>query len=176
MSGWIGPLIAAVLAAFVGFVGVLEATPRLIMTVAMQRLSGDGMALNRLIHAPRVTETARRVVRPSPDLAYSICVYDLSGGPIDLAFQPGEAYGSLSLFAANTDNFFRVNDSQLGGERFTARLSPPGAQPADGAIVSPSIKGIALIRRLAPSPEAFAAARALGDADACGPDAPVTAP
>jgi succinate dehydrogenase/fumarate reductase flavoprotein subunit len=43
-----------------------------------------------------------------------------------------------------------------------------GSGPAgEGAIVSPSAKGIILIRRLAPSAERYAAAAAAGKADRC---------
>ena len=56
-------------------------------------------------------ENARAIVRPSPDLLYAGCAFDLADGPLRIqATVPRDTYWSLSMFAANTDNFFVVND------------------------------------------------------------------
>ena len=47
------------------------------------------------------------------------------------------------------------------------RLLPPGSADEEGAIVSPTTKGVILIRRLAPDAERFAAAVEAGKGDAC---------
>ena len=169
MMRWMGPFLVAGLSAVVGYTAVIEMTPRVIMSVAIDRLSAR-MGVNQLFHTPRITEASRDVVRSSPDLAYSICAFDLSDGPLTIAFDPGETYASLSLFDAATNNFFRVNDQDLGGATLSAQLVDASAAsftlPHD-AIVSPSQKGVLLIRRLAPTLERFEQARLTGANDRC---------
>src|SRR5215207_9462863 len=62
--------------------------------------------VNELFHMPPTTAESRSVVRPSPDLLYSACVYDVSRHALRIrATLPG-TYWSISFFANNTDNFF----------------------------------------------------------------------
>ena len=74
-------LLWTVLVAVVVHVGVLYATPYLIMWWIGHGLTKQG-GINAIVHAPRATADARHVVKPSPDLLYSVCGYDLSGGPL----------------------------------------------------------------------------------------------
>ncbi|MBN8502731.1 MAG: DUF1254 domain-containing protein, partial [Sphingomonadales bacterium] len=119
---------------------------------------------------PRTTQKSRGVVRPSPDLAYSTCAFDLSAGPVAVEALPSPAggYVSLSVFAANTDNIavFDTDQSPDGIRFILARdgqATPPGAR----VVISPSDKGIVLDRRLAPNAELFAAADQARRADKC---------
>jgi uncharacterized membrane protein len=115
----------------------------------------------------------RGIVRPSPDLAYSACVFDLSKGPVRFTVAAWRDYASLSLYGENTDNFYRINDRDAKGAPFDVVLIKPGlvrdAVKVENAIVveSPSTRGIALVRRLAPTPEAFAEADAARRNDVC---------
>ena len=157
-------------AAAVGHVGLVLAVPNIIMGVAIKRASQDGQAINRFQFLPRTTQASRSVVRPSPDLAYSTCVYDLSRGPVRVsaAPSPNQGYVSLSVFAANTDNIavFDTTRQPQGIAFVLARAGqkiPPGAT----VVISPSDKGIVLDRRLAPNAELFAAADPARRADRC---------
>ena len=155
----------------VGHVGTILAAPRVIMGKAMEKMSLAGPP-NQFHFGPRTTSHARAVVRPSPDLAYSSCVYDLSHGPIlvSAAPTPGGGYVSLSVFDARTDNVAVFDSlSHPDGIRFV--LAMPGqAVPADLAVArSPSARGIILDRRQAPSAEAFALADAARRMDRCAP-------
>jgi len=70
---------------------------------------------NTILHAPRPTSRSRGVVRPSPDMLYSICVYDLSaaGGAVRVSTHDmPETYWSVSLFDVDTNNFYALNDRQ----------------------------------------------------------------
>lgn len=170
MKGWRLVALAVVVAAL-AHVAVIVAAPYVLMRGAMARVSRDGTSINKWNHGQRVSEKSRRVVRPSPDLAYSACVYDLSAGPIRVTAAAWDDYMSVSAFAANSDNFFVINDRQApDGVDFTLiRAGDPA--PADAAMVveSPSTRGIVLQRRVAPTEERFAKADAARQADVCGP-------
>lgn len=165
-------LLGFALTAAVAHVGVVYATPYVLMRVAMDRVSGDGAAINRFEFAARTTQASRRVVRPSPDLAYSSCVFDLSGGPIlvSAAPSPNAGYVSLSVFAANTDNV-GVYDSLRSpqGIRFVLALTGQAVPSGAPVVRSPSAKGIILDRRLAPDAATFAEVDQARRADSCAP-------
>lgn len=157
---------ALIIAALVHFAAIF-AVPRVMMNVAMERLGATGVNVWRL--SDRVTAASRWVVRPSPDFAYSACVFDLSQGPVIITATPWDDYWSLSLYGANSDNFFVIDDREAHyGAEIT--LIPPGAAHPEGAsmvVESPSARGIALIRRLAPTPSAYDAAKAVAAEDVC---------
>ena len=163
-------VLAFVAAALVGHALVILAAPRVIMAVAMDRLSRHDALVNRFAFMPRIDAAARAVVRPSPDLAYAACVYDLGAGPILVAAGPSADHGyvSLSVFAANTD-MIAVQDSfaHSAGMRFVLAL-PDQVVPAGLPVVRAiGRRGVILDRRLAPDPGAFAAAAAGRRGDRC---------
>lgn len=124
----------------------LVALPHFIMSQAMSKMG----AINTIHHGRRVDETSRGVVRPSPDLLYSSCPYDLSAGPLRVhAPVPPGTYWSVSAFDADTDNYFVRNDRQSGGVVdfyvvHGAAALPPGAT----TILSPTRRGLLLFRTL----------------------------
>jgi uncharacterized membrane protein len=129
--------------------------PMVIMSVGMSRFPA-----NQLIKAPRVTAQSRTVVRPSPDLIYSAVCYDVSKEPVRLiARVPADTYWSTSGYAANTDNFFVVNDRQVKSNPAEILLVRQGMQaPNPGnaqVVISPTDKGIILIRYLISSDNKF---------------------
>jgi uncharacterized membrane protein len=158
---------AALLAGAIAHVALVQAVPRVLMDKAIERIAADGANAWRV--AERVTPESRQIVRPSPDFAYSACAYDLSDGPVTIRVAPWSAYWSLSLYADNSDNFFVVDDREVR-EGVTITLVQRGrAAPEDSPRVvrSPSARGIALIRRLAPSPDDYAAAAVVARGDVC---------
>lgn len=157
--------------AAIGHVGLVLAAPHVIMGAAIKRASHDGELINQFQFGPRTTKDSRWVVRPSPDLAYSTCVYDLSGGPllITAAPSPNHGYLSISVFAANTDNIAVFDSSQQPqGIRFVLAQEGQKVPAGERVVYSPSAKGIVLDRRLAPNAELFAAADQARRADSCG--------
>ncbi len=166
----LGLLFAAAVAA--GHVGLVLFVPHFLMSVAAGRVSQDGAAINRFVFGPRTTQNSRGVVRPSPDLAYSTCAFDLSGGPllIEAAPSPNAGYVSISVFAANTDNIAVFDTAQFPqGIRFVLARKGQATPAGERVVISPSDKGIVLDRRLAPNAALFAAADQARRADKCGP-------
>lgn len=165
-------LLGFVVAAAAAHVAAVYTTPHVLMSLAMQRLGGEGGAVNRFAFGDRTTQNSRRVVRPSPDLAYSSCAYDLSGGPIEVsaAPSPNQGYLSISVFAANTDNI-GVYDSLRSPQGIRFVLAREGQTVPGGVPVlrSPSAKGIILDRRLAPNAALFAEVDQARRADHCEP-------
>lgn len=164
--------LAFALAAGLGHVGTILAAPRAIMHVALGKMSGDGRAINRFVFGDRTTQNSRRVVRPSPDLAYASCVYDLSGGPllVQAAPTPGGGYVSISVFDARTDNIAVFDTSQSPqGIRFVLARAGQGGPSGLPVVTANHDRGVILDRRLAPTAQAFAAADQARRADSCAP-------
>lgn len=170
MSGWGKYVIAALLAAIIVHFVVIFAVPNVLMDAASQKLSHGHFNAWRL--GERVTQNSRTIVRPSPDFAYSACVYDLSDGPVRIHVTPWSDYWSLSLYAGNSDNYYVLDDreAQNGADVLLIRAgsAAPDREPAT-IVQSPTQRGIALIRRLAPTPDAYAAAAQVSHGDVCAP-------
>lgn len=160
---------AALIIALLAHFAFIHAAPRVMMNVALSRLSALN-GYNAWTISDRVTPLSRAIVRPSPDFAYSACAYDLSDGPLTITATPWNAYWSLSLYAANSDNYFVVDDREArNGAAIT--LVQRGRVPPDSAaqiVQSPSTRGVALIRRLAPDLDSYNAAAAVARDDVCG--------
>ena len=162
------PLLVALAALIAGHLSYVFASPYVFMQIAMKRISENFTKINQFNSGPRTTTASRQIVRPSPDLAYSACVYDLNGGPIHVYGAPWSDYMSISVFADNSDNFYSQNDREAkGGVNFI--LAKTGQKVPSGlkTVYSPSNKGIILDRRLAPTQEKFDLAKAARAANKC---------
>jgi len=159
----LGALIIAVLVHLAAIVAI----PRVLMNVAMERIGAAGA--NAWHMSDRVTAASRTIVRPAPDFAYSVCVFDLSQGPVVITATPWDDYWSLSLYAANSDNFFVIDDREAHNGAEITLVRQGAAHPEGASMVteSPSARGIALIRRLAPTPSTYDAAKAVAVEDVC---------
>lgn len=166
MRRWLGPLAAMLVCGATTHLAALHYAPGIIMARAMAVLEQRGVALHRFTAPQRVTPQTQSVVRSSPDLFYALCRYDLSDPSMVLAVQMAAwpDYQSLSFFDARTDNFVTIRGT---GKAVTVRLLAPGSAPVRGAIISPTAKGVILIRRLAPNAESYAAAAVASVKDAC---------
>lgn len=163
MKRLVCPALLAVGVAVATHYAAVLAFPYLRMEAAMRGISG-GERVNVWLHARRVTPDSRRVVRPAPEFAYSSCVYDLSQHPLRLHVAAWPRYWSLSLYAANTDNFLTLGDRDhpAGVDLVLTAGDAPAA-----AVHSPSTRGIALIRRLVPDAEDWTAVAAVRKEDVC---------
>lgn len=157
---------ALIIAALVHFAAIF-AVPRVLMNIAIERIGAAGANVWRT--TGRVTAASRQIVRPSPDFAYSACVFDLSEGPVIITATPWDDYWSLSLYGANSDNFFVIDDREAhyGAEITLVRKGAAHPEGASMVVESPSARGIALIRRLAPTPSTYDAAAAIASEDVC---------
>ncbi|APZ97326.1 hypothetical protein BWQ93_01575 [Sphingopyxis sp. QXT-31] len=153
MAGWFRPLVfGAVFAAATAWAAI-GAIPYALMNVAMDRLGQGGV--NRMSYGNLATPARQPVVRPSPDLAYSSCPYDLSAGPLAIDVTPvAGRYSSLSVFDAATDVIFVRNDVEAGGKPYRIVVARDGqAVPAGAEVVrTDHDRGIALIRLLLKDP------------------------
>lgn len=132
-------------------------TPYLIMQVLMDGPDARAMQMhNRAVFSPPVSAKVRTVVMPSPDLLYSVCVYDLSTGPVRISANPAlPSYWSIALYGANSDNFFVINDRKAAGKPVDLLLvygrdgtMHDTAASGSHIVVSPSVKGFLLMRVL----------------------------
>ena len=169
MRRWLLPLVVGVVAVPVAYHLTLVATPRVLMAAAVKRVGQAGM--NRMSHAPLATDRSRAIVRPSPDLAYSSCPFDLSNGPVRVQVPPiPAAYWSLSVFDARTDVALVRNNRETGGKGIDLVLARPGQITMPGAQVAlvDGNRGIALVRVLVEDRAKFASLDAARRAATCG--------
>lgn len=173
MRRWILPLLAGMVLAIGAYCLTLDMIPRVLMGAAVARISTQG-GPNHMSHAPLATDQSHTVVRPSPDLAYSVCPVDLSHGPVRVhADVPGgqTPYWSLSIFDAETNVAFVQNNQQSGGKPIDVVLAVGNSAVPGGAPVvrlkNPT--AIALVRVLVPDRAAFAALDQARRASNCGP-------
>ncbi len=147
-------------------VGFVLAVPNALTLIAANRISQNGARVNRWVYPPRATERSREIVRPSPDLAYAACVFDLRDGPIRITVTPGGAYTSLSLYAPNTD--MTSIDATQPVDLVIARPDQTVAPGRYRIIRTSDQWGIALQRRLAPTDASFRSIDLLRRHDRCG--------
>jgi uncharacterized membrane protein len=96
--------------------------PRAITAVFLHRIAAEA-GYNQVVLPPLPTDKSREVVKPSPDLLYALCVFDLSAGPVRISAKPSQGYWSMALYARNSDNFFHLNDREVKGDRVELILS-----------------------------------------------------
>lgn len=166
--------VATLLIAALIHVATVWELPRVIMSKAMEKVAGDSQT-NAFLHPPLATDAARGVVRPSPDLAYSICVLDLSASPVRVTVPLTAPYTSVALYSAATDNYFVRNDRDAGDKALDVIVVAPGgakpaAAPAGVDIVeAPTAKGLVLVRHVVENAEAFPPLDAIRKTAICAP-------
>jgi hypothetical protein len=169
---WLFPALAGAVAAAVAWQGTLVATPFVLMNVAMKRIgeSASNGRANVFAFGPMATADRQPIVRPSPDLLYSTCVFNLSQGPVlvDIAPVPGH-YWSVSIFDARTDVAAVRSDRDTGGKPAKLALHRPGQSVPAGWEPVPLgyNKGIVLIRILLTDKSEFAAIDAVRRKSSC---------
>lgn len=164
---WVRYALATLGIAAASYFGAMALAPSVIMSRVMDRLATQAGGVNRIGLTAPPDANSRQVVKPSPDLAYAVCVFDLAEGPVLVGGRPADAYWSLALYGANTDNFFVVNDRSpgAGGGRFVLanaamRARIPAEFRALTVIEPPSAKGIMLQRYLVLDPGDLTSVRA----------------
>ena len=149
MKKWIlwTALATLAVAVIIHFV-TLTAIPIIIMNAAMAKYP-----VNKLMMGTKTTAENRLVVRPCPDLVYSIVAYNVSKEPLLFKAQvPADTYWSVSLYAQDTDNYFVINDRQIKSNPYGLLLVRQGMKyenPTNAQVVmSPNNRGILLVRHL----------------------------
>lgn len=167
---WLFPALTGLSLAWAAWIFVLHATPGFLMGVAMARL--DKAGANRFAHGPLATDKSRLIVRPSPDLAYSSCPFDLSKGPVLVDVAPVPApYWSLSIFDQRTDVAFVRNNRDSKGASIRIALAREGQEVPAGieTVRLGDDRGIALVRILVESRDRFPAIDQARRASVCQP-------
>jgi uncharacterized membrane protein len=125
------------------------AIPVVIMDHLLNRAFKD-YAWNAMVYSPVVTENSRTVVRPSPDLLYSVCKYDISEHPLRVTVPVPPTYVSVACYDTNTDNYFHINDREVKNNQIELVLVKKGSSYPDAGsavvVESPTAKGLVLIR------------------------------
>lgn len=168
MNRWIGPFVTAAVAGLAAHVFTVQAAPAFIMGRAMDAMAQRGVPLHAFSLAPRTTPQTQTVVRPSPDLAYSVCRFDFDqlDGPLTVRMAAWDGYSSVSFFDAETNNFLTVRGDGVARE---VVLHGPDAKAQTGAR-SPTAKGLILIRRLAPTAADYDRVTRISASDLCTAD------
>lgn len=152
MKSWIKWIVATIVLAVLVHLIVVKIYPNIIMGAVTKKLEKVYKGNNRLIYAPPTTDKSRNVVRPSPDLLYSACVYDVSENPIRITAKVPDTYWSISFYESNTDNFFVKNDRQVKSRDVAFILVSKGRKVPDAGdaevIEAPTDKGFFIIRML----------------------------
>ena len=148
---WAGWIALTLLVAALVHAGSLYALPYVVMNRTFSIL-GDR---NMMHHMARADANARKVVRPSPDLLYSACPYDLSKGPLEIrATIPHDTYWSVSTFDDDTNNWYVLDDHQTNHNKLDLVVQAPDSDHEVAAtehrlvVTSPSRHGLILIRTL----------------------------
>ena len=167
MRSWVKILLAVVIVAAIAHVVIILAAPYVIMRSAMGGMIARAGGVNKPMSSPPATAASRVIVKPSPDLAYTTCVYDVSKGPVLIGGVPSSAYWSIGLYATNSDNFHIITPkASVGGHvnvvlsKSMERADIPAWKREFPVIVPPSDKGIVLWRYLVLDDAGLADARA----------------
>jgi uncharacterized membrane protein len=166
-------LVAFAVSAAGAHVLTLTGAPPFFMKAAMSQMADRGVGLHRFTLTPPITPDTQTVVRPAPDLAYSICRFDLRLGNVLASGAATDDYGSLAVFDGRTNNVATVSLMAVDGGPRAVELAIEGrsrrTDPSEAVFVRlETAEGLILIRRLAPDPAARRVAEAAAAADRCG--------
>ncbi len=161
------PFLPFVLGLAIGLAVTLTVMPGLIMSRAMDRIEALGGETGSVRHAPQVTAENQTIVRASPDILYSVCLYNLSDGPlrIDAPWPADGNYASVSFYDSNTNNFAAMSDRDVRTQSTSVLLTPrPVSENADFVaerqFSAPTMTGLVLYRRVVNANTDLAAADA----------------
>lgn len=131
---------------------VINKAPIKVMETIEGRIVAGAGGWNACFHNRTFGPRANAARRANPDSIISSMAYDLSQGPVRIAGETWPRYWSISFYQQNSDNFFVMNDLQMTNSAFDfiLALDEQDTSSYSGTpIVSPTAKGIMLIRRFA---------------------------
>ncbi len=142
-----------VLTAILAHVVVVALIPHLVMFAYFTKMKSADIEVNRVYHVPPINASFREVVLPSPNLLYSYCIYDVSKGAVFVRAEvPEGTYWSVSFYDSATNNFFTLNDRDVGEEARILLVKELGQMKEMNATVvkAKSEKGLILFRIFIP--------------------------
>lgn len=126
----------------------------LVPTLGMNKVFDDATRheqWNTITHGEPVDAYHQAVVTSSPDMAYSLCRYDLSAEPTHVFSKPPPGYWSWSFYDDKGHHFATLNATALISDAPNVLLLGPGQQllsvlQDQQIVASPSIRGVAVLR------------------------------
>lgn len=150
MRRWILPAIIGALMAFGAHQVTLHATPYALMHAAMTKIRGDRPE-NQFWFSELATADNQPIVRSSPDLSYSSCVFNVESGPVLIDIEPvPDHYWSISIYDARTDVAAVRSDRDTRGKPARLALLKAGQKAPAGyePVRLGYDRGVAIIRIL----------------------------
>lgn len=150
---------------------IIEQAPKRVMATIEARIVAGSGGWNTCFHNRNYGPRANAARRANPDSIITSMAYDLSAGPVEVSGEIWPDYWSFSLYQQNSDNFFVVNDQQLEDTAFKYVIKledQDSPDPGATAIVSPTQKGIMLIRRFVKQAEDMPEVNQNQDSMTCG--------
>lgn len=121
------------------------------MLWVFDRATGANESVNTvLLRTDTANSDTRGLKRPSSDIMYSICTYDVKYKPLIITSSIPNSYWSISFYSDNTDNFVTLNDHDIENNYLKIYLAGVNSEPkkvSNGTVVvSPTDTGYALVR------------------------------
>lgn len=151
---------------------VINQAPIKVMETIEGRIVAGAGGWNACFHNRTFGPRANAARRANPDSIISSMAYDLSDGPVRISGETWPRYWSISFYQQNSDNFFVMNDLEMTKTAFDFILVLKGQETSSypgTPIVSPTAKGIMLIRRFAADASDMDGIIANQDALICAP-------
>lgn len=174
MNRWFLPITLGLIALIVGYQAVVVSTPFMLMNAAMKKIGGR-TPVNQFAFAPPPSAANQPIVRPSPDLVYASCTFNVSKGPVFVRAEPVPGhYWSLSVFDGRTDVAAVMSDRDTHGGPAQLVIHRRGTTAPAGwrSVPVDYPRGIALIRVLMSSPDDFANVDAIRRRSTCSATPP----
>lgn len=131
---------------------VVGLLPRAVMALVLSRIEARAGS-NRAWWAPRADHTFRAIVRPSPDLLYSVCVIDLdrAAGAVDIDATLPQSYASLALYDQETNVIAVLGERDAVNGALRVRVTDRETRVDGRRVVTiPSRRALLLERTLVP--------------------------
>ncbi len=151
---------------------IIDQAPKKVMANIESRIAAGAGGWNTCFHNREYGPRMNSARRANPDSIISSMAYDLSEGPVRISGEIWPRYWSISFYQQNSDNFFVKNDLELGEARFEfilALAEHDTSELVGTPVISPTDRGIMLIRRFAANADDMPGIRANQDAMSCGP-------
>jgi uncharacterized membrane protein len=148
-----------------------------------KRRLGDFEALgpvNKVFMVPGISPSSTVLRHASPDISYAVCRFDIADQPIRITAKLPDSYWSIAMYSEKSDNFYVINNRQVGQSDLTlllARIDPDAATageiidvPEHTILVSaPSSSGLVVFRAALPDRSSEAQVRAFLKSSKCEP-------
>jgi uncharacterized membrane protein len=154
--------------------GIVHLSTILAMPTAAKQDAYARLSLLTPVNAvvPLVAPSAKDSTMPfmDPAFAVAVCRYDLSTGALKLRAPLSQAYTSVTFYTRNSVPYYAINDRAAGRRAIELDLmteeqhaevpEEEDVTAADRLIVdSPTVRGLVVLRALAPEPGLMAMAR-----------------